>query len=213
MSTSFMFLAIVVMLTRIPLLSTDAPVGGRRVVTASLLQLGAMLLLTPTPAVGVTGVLLCLLNAWSWAWEKRLNEPGSPTPRILTGVVLAIVLGTACSPFTGMAFRPDLGHAFEMAGHYFLPAGWLATLPWPAVLTWLCGALLSMGEANLIVRALIEGLALRPKPRGYHAVHRPGRRNWRYRAPDPDVEGRGEPHLHAPLALAAVSGGVLPLPG
>jgi len=162
MNLSFAYLANVALLVRLPLLLSDEPVRGRRVLAGTVVQLVALLALTPARAVALGALAIALVNGLAWWWEQRRGAGGLMAGRLVVLAVYAVGFAALCSPFLGLRFRSDLGLLADHVGVYFVPVAWLKTVPWPAFHGCLLGALLSLNEANLLVRLLIETFVLRP---------------------------------------------------
>lgn len=162
MNLTLAFLVNVALLVRLPLLLSDERVRGRRVLAATAVQLVALLAFAPSRAVMLVAFAIILLNGLTWWWEQRQAAGGLMRRRLVTLAAWVAGFAVLCSPFLALRFRPDLGGLVDCVGVYFIPAAWLKTVPWTAFHCYLFGALLSLNEANLLVRLLIETFVLRP---------------------------------------------------
>ena len=162
MNLPLAFLVNVALLVRLPLLLSDERILGRRVLAATVVQLGALLAFTPSGAVALGALAIILVNGLSWWWERSRAAGGLMLWRLAGLATYVIGLAVLCSPFLDLRFRSDLGGLADYVGEYFMPIAWLKTVPWPAFHCYLFGALLSLNEANLLVRLVIEAFVLRP---------------------------------------------------
>lgn len=125
-----------------------------------------LLALAPSRAILVAGIGIVSINAGAWAWERRRAPDGLLTGR-LTSLFATLGLFATCSaPWLGLEFRSDLAEWADRLAVYFAPSALLRTASWHELGVWFVGALLSMSEANLVLRLLIERLSLRPPPAG-----------------------------------------------
>jgi hypothetical protein len=162
MNLPLAFLVNVALLVRLPLLLSDERVRGRRVLAAAAVQLVALLAFAPSRAVMLVAFVIILVNGLTWWWEQRRAVGGLMRRRLVTLAVWVVGFAALCSPFLALQFRSDLGSLADCVGMYFVPVAWLKTVPWSAFHSYLFGALLSLNEANLLVRLLIETFVLRP---------------------------------------------------
>ncbi len=162
MNLAFAYLLDVALLARLALFVGDERAPHRAIAVATLVQLIALLALAPAPAIALAALAILLGAAWE-AWTERPRGPGaSPLQRLAGLPVVAAGFGIASAPFLGMGFRPELASAVERASAYFLPLTWMRRMDARTVFIGLAGALLSLNEANLLVRGLIERFELRP---------------------------------------------------
>jgi hypothetical protein len=166
MNLAFAYLVNAVLLTRLPLFLADGPVRGRRVLAAAAVQLAALALLAPAGAVALAAAVIVAVNAAAWLWERGHAAGGLMAARLVALAAFVAGLGVLCSAFGGLGFRADLAALGARAGLYFVLAGVLATIPWRAFHGCLLGALLSLNEANLVVRLVVETFVLRPASGG-----------------------------------------------
>ncbi len=162
MNVPFAYLMCVAMLVRLPQLSSDEPSKGKPLLLLLVTQLLALSVFAPSFAVGLFGAGVCLIRGIGWKWEHQRGAQSLLVPRLLEFAAQTTAIAVVCAPASGLSFREDLGAISNRVGHYFVFAVWLKAISWPALLGWLLGALLSMAEANLIVRWMIERLAIRP---------------------------------------------------
>ena len=159
MTLAFLYLLNIVLLTRLPLLLRDKPVQRRQAGWATAVQLLALLALAPSYSVGLLAVAISGMNYIAWRGESR--EHGSVVTRRL--IMLAthwLVLGVLCSG--EVRFHPGLD-AFQVTmANVFVPAQMLAAISWKHFHAGLLGVLLSLNEANLLVRYVIENFVRRP---------------------------------------------------
>lgn len=156
MNLPFLYLMNLVMLVRLPASFSENAIRGRAAGVGVVICLVGLLVLEPTPAVGAAAAVLIALGFAKWWLEGRTK--GKPSPRLRFTLLLShfIAMTWLCSPAYGLEFRLGMTGWCEWAGQYFTPIGGLSTLSWYEVQLWLFGALLASGEANLLVRLLLD---------------------------------------------------------
>ena len=157
----FLYLLNAVLLTRLPLLLRDGRVRRQPAVVACVVQLGALIAFAPDWPVALAGVVIVSLSLLGWRVERK--EQGSlPTRRLLMLVLYFLLFAILCSPSLNLRFREKLGELATAGGAYFFPGIFLGTMHWRPFLAYLLGILLSLNEANLLVRCVIEKFIYRP---------------------------------------------------
>jgi hypothetical protein len=160
MTPAFLYLLDVVLATRLPVLLRDDPVKPGQVVTTVLVQAVALLAFVPGRAAAVLAIAICALGTFGWFLERTADS--LPAKRLLMLILYTVSFGVLCSPFLGIQFRLSLGELATAAEPYFFPARVLHRIDGRSFDAYLLGILLSLNEANLLVRYVIERLGLRP---------------------------------------------------
>ena len=161
----FLYLLNVVLLTRLPLLLRDDRVRPRSMVVAGLLQLAALTVFVWNRGVALAGVAIICLGVIGW-YVERPEQGLLPARRLLILALYFLVFSVLCSPFLGLRFRDALAGVGGNAAEYFLPAKCLGTVQWRSFHAQLLGVLLSLNEANLLIRWVIEKFIYRPAQTG-----------------------------------------------
>src|SRR6266498_13620 len=99
MSLPFAYLVNVALLARLPMQLQDDPVSGRRALAGTVVQILALVALTPTWAVMVAALAVAAVNVVAWWWERRRSASGLMAVRLLVLAVITFVFATLCSPF------------------------------------------------------------------------------------------------------------------
>jgi hypothetical protein len=151
----------VILLSRLPLLLTDEAITWKQGVIITVIQLLALTVFIPKYWLwGIAGALV-LINVFSFFIESRAKE--IYTKRLLVTLAYLLILSFLQSPTLSAQFRPILKTAVtKAADHYLLVAMFQKAWSQNALLL-LFGLLLSLHEANLLIRYFIEKLQLRPK--------------------------------------------------
>lgn len=164
MTTEFLVLANVWLVTRFVCLFRDNAASARAWRWKALVEIGVSLVLLPLGAAWAGLAIACLaLNYLGYRLDRQARR--RDLSRLLVGlaglVVLSVCLSTRLSP----GFRPELGAWLHRAG------AWSSLAPFGMALTHrafhlvVFGLLLSANEANLVIRAGFDWLDLKPRVR------------------------------------------------
>lgn len=156
MNLSFLYLMNLAMLVRLPSLFSENAIRGRAVSVGVVSCVIGLLAFEPTLAVGVAAAVLIALGFARWWMERRMTEKSAPRLRLILLLSHFVAMALLCSPAYGLEFRLEMTGWCERAGQYFTPISGLSTVSWYEVQLWLFGALLASGEANLLVRLLLD---------------------------------------------------------
>ncbi len=164
MTTEFLVLANVWLLTRFICLFRDTAASGRAWRNKTWVELAVLLALFPAgPTWAGLALALVGLNVAGHRLDRRPHR--RDLARLQVGVaglaVLSIGLSTGLSP----GFRPELAAWARQAATWTSFAPLLDALGGRAFHLVLFGLLLSANEANLIIRALFDWLDLKPRLR------------------------------------------------
>lgn len=160
MNPAFLFIADVVLLARLPLLLSSAPSRPGGWMRKTVIELLALLALDWGLGLVWAGVTIIAANLATVATVHRFRHKESAY--LLWGFAEIVLLSVWLSPASGIALRPvfaDLGA--WLYGHSSL--GWIAgRLVDARNLALLAGLLIAGNEANLVIRAVLEFLKLKP---------------------------------------------------
>jgi len=161
MTPQFLFFADLVLLLRLRLLFADRPIGWRGWTLKAVVEIAVLLALFRIGlASGGAMAASVLVSAASLAWEHSGRERNGG--QLLLGAVHLLALSVCFSREAGVALHawvPALGRALPET---MALGGWLVALASPAGLKTIFGLLLSANEANLVIRAVLGRLQLRP---------------------------------------------------
>ena len=160
MTPEFIFFADLVLLLRLRLLLSDAPVSGTRWLCKGMVEVIALCLFEPHPFLLGAGLSILALNFAAGYWDRRSFDRNGG--RLFLGMLQLAILSFWFSPGGGVQFRSQIT----------VWGDWLVT--WSALgsearelfgqtgLKMLLGLLLSANEANLLVRWLLGRLQIKP---------------------------------------------------
>jgi len=162
MNLEFLYLMNVVLASRLAVVLRDEPARGLSRGVAMLGPVGGLLVFTWNGALWQAGAALAVLGVLAARQESR---PGGPTTgrRLAALGAYALVCSVLCAPAVGLRFADGLQDRAATLGQWFLPAELLLRANWPALHAWGFGLLLAAGEANLLVRLIIEAFEVRPR--------------------------------------------------
>jgi hypothetical protein len=162
MIASCLYIANVVVLSRLQMLTQDRRLPTWQIVLACAIQEISLLAFAPRLALLAFGVLLLLTSVLWWFIERR-EGPSLLVKRLLLLVVYFILIGVFFSPSIGLSFRSNLKIDLVKLAEYFIPLSALIRVNWVHFSSHALGVLLCLNEANLAVRCLITALELRPQ--------------------------------------------------
>jgi hypothetical protein len=162
MNTLGLYLVNVILLTRLPLLFWDKPVKNRDAGAAWMVQAASLLAREPSLHVVLLGLGFGVANV-VWRLGERQFPERLNIVRLLGLAVFLVLVGFFGSPSSGLSFRPTLPTILAQVSRHFALADPLERFQWKAVHSCGLGVLLCLNESNLLVRAVIEALDLRPK--------------------------------------------------
>jgi hypothetical protein len=165
MIASCLYIANVVVLSRLQMLIRDHRLPTWQIVLACTIQEISLLAFAPRLALLAFGVFLLLTSVLWWLIERR-EGPSLLMKRLLLLVVYFILIGVFFSPGIGLSFRSTLKLDLINLARYFIPLSALVKVNWTHFGSHALGLLLCLSEANLVVRCLIGALELRPEDVG-----------------------------------------------
>src|SRR5437660_179928 len=124
-----LYIANVIVISRLPMLIRDRRLPTSQIIIASAIQEISLLAFSPRLAVLVLGVLL-LLTSVLWSCFERYGEASLLSKRLLLLVVYFILIGIFFSPSVGLSFRPTLKIEIGKLAEYFVPFGALVRVNW-----------------------------------------------------------------------------------
>ncbi len=165
MMLAWLYVANIVLLSRLPLVTRDSRLPTWQIIVACAVQELALLAFAPAVSVAVFGGFLILMSVIWWALE-RTEGSSLLVRRLFLLVVYFALLGVFFSPSIGLTFRPSLKADVLKLARYFLPVVGVMKVNWIHFGSHAFGLLLCLSEANLVVRCLIDALELRPEDVG-----------------------------------------------
>ena len=162
MNSAFLVFANVVLLTRLFVLFKDEAVAGRAWRIRVVVELIALFsLYTFSPGWFGAAAVVLALNFIGWRWEIKARRKN--VGRLLIGAGELAAFSVFFAPDFGLSFRPGLEHV----ARFLNDATALAPLALAAgssrLQLELFGLLLAANEANLVIRAVFDGLDLKPR--------------------------------------------------
>lgn len=160
MTAEFAFFSCLVLLLRLRLLLTDAPVGWTGWIGKAVIELAALALFEPQPwliGIGATSVALNLVAA---RWERRPNDRSGG--RLLFGALQLAILSVCLSTAAKVHFRPELITLGQWLQSWSALGVEFERLVTANGLRIALGLLLAANEANLFVRWLLGRLQIKP---------------------------------------------------
>lgn len=165
MTTPGLFLLLLLLAGRFALIGEQGfpPRPGRFLAIAVLQAAAVAMLFSGIGRPLAAAALLIGLEAARLQAERRAARRGKPLHRRRLGwlALETAALAIAASPGFGLAFR-DLGPALRAAAVWCSPLGALAEVPARRALLTTIGLLLCLREGNLAIRAVLEGMSLKP---------------------------------------------------
>jgi hypothetical protein len=149
MTTTFLLIALVILITRLPYLRCDGPQPVRGVAIATVVQVLALLILALRPSVGLAMLALVVIgaNVGGAVWERRTPHHVY-LPRMVALAILLTVSAIATGPLGALASVrccPQL------------------TDPNRLLLLMLIGAIAVVGEANTVIRLVLQSADVIPR--------------------------------------------------
>lgn len=187
MTSVALFLLLVALLSRLPLLFRDGPIRRRDALAAWGIQACLVLGFLRMNWGPVLFLVLLLVLHLIWAhlerrgaWTGQLQAGGAALEpslhRMRLHMLLALVLLACFAGSTRLGFELRRTEAFlQAAGAWFTPLDLLTSLQGREVLVGGCGFLACVSESNGALRWIIERMQLRPKGVGDALEYRRGR--------------------------------------
>lgn len=160
MSPPFYLFANLVLLLRLPLLLSDAPVSWRGWALKALVELALLASLQPGPAVIVLAVGVVALNTLEARWDRRRGDRSAG--HLGFGAAELLFASVCLAPGFGAALRPGWTTLLEQLPHWSALGGLPARLLDRGPMIVLFGLLLAANEANLFIRWALGRLHLKP---------------------------------------------------
>jgi hypothetical protein len=160
MTTEYIVLLDAVLVSRLVFVGSDAPLRAKKLVMLMLIQCLGLVPLQPGVAWGMLFAYLPVHALLFHAVEKRGTKPEGV--RFVSLVVQAVVLSFFFSPAAGIRFNAGMMEWVKGLGQFSFLASELASARgavWSAVL---CGGLIVLNEANLLIRYQLVLLKLAP---------------------------------------------------
>ena len=162
MNPAFLVFANIVLIARLFALFRDDSVAGSSWIVKSGVELGALLLLYVfSPWLVGAAALVVAFNFAGWRWERGARRKN--LGRLLLGLFELLALSFFFALEDRLSFRPEAGRVGQFIGESTALAPLLGMIGSPRVQLELFGLLLAANEANFVVRAVFDGLDLKPK--------------------------------------------------
>lgn len=168
MTPEFLLLANIVLLLRLRLLLTDAPAGTAAWAVKAVIELVSLTLLVPHALLIGAALASLAANVAGGLWDRHRGERNAG--HLILGVLHLIALSVLFSRAGGVVFRPELLVMVHQLGAWSTFGGLLTGLFDPHALKIGFGLLLAANEANLAIRAGLNGLQLKPGRSGGSAL-------------------------------------------
>lgn len=147
--------------TRLFLLFRDKAISRRYAVAIWLLQTLLLLPFTLDWVAALLAAVFAVVNGlWFWAEARYPNRLSAI--RLVVLAALIVIIGIFLAPAVGLTFNSMNPGRAEAASRYFAFAKPFIDLDWRILHTYVLGILLCVGEANLLVRAVVEYFNLKP---------------------------------------------------
>jgi hypothetical protein len=161
MNLAWLYLFNVVLLSRLPWIWQDGRLRAWPAFALCAFQEVALFAVFGFSRISLLLGLVLALIASVWAICER-NGKKTLGKRLVALAAYFVIIGLFCSNAVGLHIRGDLHQGLVYLGNYFVPIQALLRVNWPRFGGHALGALLCLGEANLLVRYAIEWLDLRP---------------------------------------------------
>lgn len=162
MNPAFLVFANVVLFARLFFLFKDDAVAGKPWFFKTLVELMLLFSLYDISlGLPCAAAVVIALNLFSWRWELRARRKN--LGRLLIGLGELAVLSFLFAPEGWLVFRPELIRAGQMLGEFTTLAPLVGLACSNRMQLELFGLLLAANEANLAIRAVFDGLDLKPK--------------------------------------------------
>lgn len=162
MNPAFLVFANVVLITRLVVLFKDDAVEAKPWVFKTIAELAFLVLFFDfSRGLICAAAVVVAANLFGWRWElrSRRKNPG----RLLIGLVELLGLSVLFASPGWLEFRPGLIHAGQVLGEFTALAPLVELVCGDRMQLELFGLLLAANEANLAIRAVFDGLDLKPK--------------------------------------------------
>lgn len=160
MTTEFILMADLVLMLRLRLLLSDAPVGWRGWLAKGLVELLALSVFEPHPFLVGAGLTSVAINVAAGFWDQRANTRHGG--RLVFGLLQLAVMSIWFSGAGGVRFRAEWASWGQWLGAWSSLGPELLRAASRDGLKLLLGGLLAANEANLFVRWLLARLQIRP---------------------------------------------------
>lgn len=162
MNPAFLVFANVVLIARLFVLFKDDAAAGKPWFLKTLVELGLLFSLYDfSRGLPCAAAVVIALNLLSWRWETKARRKN--LGRLLIGMGELFMLSVVFAPEGWLVFRPELIRAGQMLGQFTALAPLIGLACGHGMQLELFGLLLAANEANLAVRAVFDGLDLKPK--------------------------------------------------
>jgi hypothetical protein len=151
----FVYALNLLLTTRAVFLLRSGTLTAPRLTLLLLVWLAGLMVFLPSPAVA--GLFGCWTVTAVVQFRAERQAGHTPAARLASLLVCAAVLMVAAAPAFGLRFNPAIATNFVRAGNYVV----LPSLREPHLIAF-AGALLVMGEANLVVRLLLSAARMAP---------------------------------------------------
>src|SRR5512133_1359841 len=130
--TAWLYLFVVILATRLPLLFHDRAIPRRGALLASLMQLAAAMLLAPAPSAGLLGILLVCVNLL-WAGLETKFERQIYWVRLGTLLLCLALTSIFCSRKIGLQFHPEISSIARTVSNYCLFFDGMVRFEWRTI--------------------------------------------------------------------------------
>jgi len=164
-SAAFGWFILLVLASRVLLIARDAALSPRHGAALSLVQVAALLPIAPVLPLLPLAVAILAANLGG-AWLERRDPARIGLYRLGALALILLTAGFSFAPDHGLVLRPQLTAAGAWLADHLLYAGWLQAHAGGRWLPVLIGALLVVGEANILVRLILQATGVTPRRRG-----------------------------------------------
>jgi hypothetical protein len=164
MSAAFGWFLLLVLASRVLLIARDAPLSPRQAALLALVQTAALLPLAPALSLLPLAAAILAANLGG-AWLERRDPARIGLYRLGALLLILLTAGFSFAPDHALVLRPQLIAAGAWLAEHLLYAGWLQAHAGGRTLPVLIGALLVVGEANILVRLILQATGVTPRRR------------------------------------------------
>ncbi|MFZ0390792.1 MAG: hypothetical protein WAN36_10080 [Calditrichia bacterium] len=168
MNSPFLYMASIIMLTRLYFHFRDKPPELRQIIIKTVIELTALLLLSWNRVVFGLAIFILLINVIHFVLIRRSGRKKMYFLRTLFFYLLAFAI--LFSPPLNAQFNPAVMERISRLMHYTILAEKVRAVQWNTVLLLLSGWLLSLGETNFFIRTFLSGLELVPRQKAAEQV-------------------------------------------